>query len=98
VAKGVLHVDDIKASGMTLTVDDGSNTSHVVSSGHEAEVSRVELNEVSDLASVNLEQNDIIGLDGWVGVADGATVMGNKVRNTLGTSSNLLNSAELELI
>jgi len=97
VTQSILDVDNVEASLMTLTVDNGADTSHVVSAGHEAEVAGVELNVVSDLSGLDLEEHDIVGLDGGVGVADGATVVGDNVGNALSTGAELLDPAELEL-
>lgn len=57
----------------------------------------VKLDEVCDLASVQVDANCVIDLDEGVWVADGAGVVGNQVGDSLGANDDLLDFAQLVL-
>jgi len=97
VVELVLHVHNVKAAGMALAVDNGTNTTHVVAASDKAEVAGVELDVVNNLARLDLNEDGVVGLDSGVRVADGTAVVGDEVGNTLGAGANLLDPAELEL-
>ena len=63
VAVGVLDVDDVEGSGMPLAVDDGSDSTGVATSGDHAKVAGLELDEVHDLAGVDVKAKRIVDLD-----------------------------------
>lgn len=97
MTKGILDVDNVKTTEMAFTVHNGTDTSHIVPTGDHGDVASIELDEIFDLASVNVELDGVVGLDQGIGVTDGATVMGHHIRDTLGTKLNLLDLAELVL-
>lgn len=47
--KDILHVHDIETSNMSLTVCDGSNTTHVTTTSDNNDVIGIEFDETSDL-------------------------------------------------
>lgn len=57
----------------------------------------VKLDEVCDLAVVQVDANCIIDLNVGVWVADGAGVVGHQVGDSFGANDNLLDFAQLVL-
>jgi hypothetical protein len=70
VVNGVLQVDNVEASVVTLTVSNDTNTAHVATTSDHDEDAGVELDEVRDLASGQVDLDCVVDLDGGVGVAD----------------------------
>ena len=70
VVNGVLDVDDVEATIVTLTVGDDTNTTHVTSTGSHGNDTSVELDELSDLAGRQIDLDGVVDLDGWVRVTD----------------------------
>ena len=70
VVNGVLDVDNVEATIVTLTVGDDTNTTHVTTTSDHSDHTSVELDEVGDLASRKVNLNCVVDLDGWVGVTD----------------------------
>lgn len=70
VVNGILDVDNVETTIVTFTVGDNTNTTHVTTtSGHDDDTS-IEVDEVGDLASGNVNLHGVVDLDGRVGVAD----------------------------
>ena len=65
MAAGVLDVDDVKRSGMSLPGHDGSHSTSVPASSHHAQVAGVEGNGVLDLTRGNVHLDGIINLNIW---------------------------------
>ena len=95
--KGILNVDNLETTNVTLTVNDNTNTTHVTTTSSHADVTDLELDEVSDLGGLNIVTDGVVGLDQRIGITDGATIVGDNVRDTLGTELNLANLAKLVL-
>jgi hypothetical protein len=95
--KGVLNVNNFETTNVTLSVNDNTNTTHVTTTSNHADVTNLELDEVSDLGGLNIITDGVVGLDQRIGITDSATVMGDNVRDTLGTELNLANLAKLIL-
>ena len=57
----------------------------------------VELDEVGDLAGVQVDADGVVDLDQGVGVADGAGVVGHQVGDALGADDDLLHLTQLVL-
>jgi len=70
VVYGVLDVDDVEASVVALAAGDDTNTAHIATAGGHGDDTSVELDEVSDLASGEINLDGIVDLDSWVWVAD----------------------------
>lgn len=71
---------------MSLTMSNDSNTTHVTATNNHSKISCVKLDEVNDLASLDLQHNSVVDCNQRVRIADGATIMGDKVWDTLSTS------------
>ena len=70
VVNGILQVDNVEASVVALTVSDDTNTTHVATTGDHDNDTSVELDEVGDLASGEIDLDGVVDLDGWVRVTD----------------------------
>jgi hypothetical protein len=70
VVNSVLQVDNVEASVVALTVSDDTNTTHVTTTSDHDDHTGIELDEVRDLASGQVNLDGVVDLDGWVGVAD----------------------------
>ena len=97
VTVGVLDVDDVEGSGMSLARHDGSHPTGVTSSGDHAQVARVELDGVLDLAGGDVHLDAVVHLDDGVGVADGPAIGGVQVGHGVGAGLDLPDLAELVL-
>ena len=95
VVNGVLDVDDVETTIVTLTVSDNTNTTHVTTTSGHGDNTGVELDEVGDLASGNVNLDSVVDLDGRVGVTDGSSVVGHNVGNTTSANSDLADLEEL---
>ena len=76
VVDGVLEVDDVEASVVALAVGDDTNTAHVTTTGDHGDGAGIELDEVLDLASLEVDLHGVVDPDRGVGVSD--TVEKNK--------------------
>jgi hypothetical protein len=63
-------VDNVEASVVALTVSDDTNTTHVTTTSDHDDHASVELDEVRDLASGEVNLDGVVDLDGGVRVAD----------------------------
>lgn len=70
VVKSIANVDDVETTVVTLTVSDDTNTTHVATTSGHDDNTGIELDEVKDLASGNVDLDGVVDLDGRVGVAD----------------------------
>lgn len=70
VVNSVLQVDNVEASVVALTVSDDTNTTHVTTTSDHDDHTSVELNEVGDLASGEVDLDGVVDLDSWVRVTD----------------------------
>lgn len=97
MAKSILDVDNIERTRMTLTIDDGSDSPQIAATSNHAQVTRVELDEIHDFVGFNVQLDGIVHLHQWVGVTDGASIVGSDERNTLGSNLNTSDFAQLVL-
>ena len=88
-------MDDIEATDVLLTVSDDTSTTHVTSTSDDHDIASVKLDEISNLALLEVETNSVFDLDQRIGVTDGATVMGNNVGDTLVADGDLADLEEL---
>jgi hypothetical protein len=70
VVHGILDVHNVEASVVALTVGNDTDTTHVVTASDHDNDCSVELDEVGDLASSEVNLDGVIDLDGRVGVTD----------------------------
>jgi hypothetical protein len=65
-------MDNVEATIVTLTVGQDTNTAHVATTGDHGNGASVELDEVGDLAGLEVNLDGVVDLDERVGVADAA--------------------------
>jgi len=70
VVYGILDVHNVEASIVALTVSDDTDTAHIATTGSHGDAASVELNEVGDLTSSEVDLDGVVNLDGWVRVTD----------------------------
>lgn len=75
----ILDMNDIISSMMSFTMCYNPNSANVVSRSNHGNVSNVKFNVTGDLGSFQVETNGVADFDCWVGVADGAGVVGYEV-------------------
>jgi hypothetical protein len=95
VVDGVLDVDNVESSVVTLTVGDYTDTSHVTSSGDHGDGSGVEADDVNDLSGLEVDLDGVVDTDDGVGVTDGAGVVGDEVGDSLLSELDTLDLAKL---
>lgn len=74
VVNGILDVDDVETSVVALTVSDNTNTTHVTTTSDHDDGAGVELDEVCDLASGEVNLDSVVDLDQRVRVADAVRI------------------------
>ena len=82
---------------MLLADLDGSDTADVLSSSDHGDVANVKLAVSDDLAGVGVDLDGIVHLDRGVRVTDGASIVGDEVRDTTVTDGVGSDGAELHL-
>jgi hypothetical protein len=84
VVYGILDVDNVEASIVALTVGDDTNTAHVTTTSRHGNDASIELDEVCDLASGEINLDSVIDLDAGVWVSDTTRnlVSTSRFRNT----------------
>ena len=97
VTVGVLDVDNVEGSGMSLAGHDGSDPAGVTSTGDHAQVAGVELDGVLDLAGGDIHLDAVVHLDDGVGVADSPAIGGVQVGHGVGAGLDLPDLAQLVL-
>jgi len=75
VVDGILDVDDVEASIVTLAMSDDTNTTHVTTTSDHSNDTSVELDVVLDLAGSELDLDGVVDLDGWVRVTDSSSIV-----------------------
>lgn len=70
VVNSVLQVDNVEASVVAFTVSDDTNTTHVTTTSDHDDHTGIELDEVGDLASAEVDLDGVVDLDSWVRVTD----------------------------
>lgn len=88
-------VNDIVTSEVALLVNDRSDTTLVTTTGEHDKLTLLEGDNLDDLVLGEVELDRVSNLDDRVGVTDGASIVGNDERNTLGSELNLLDLEKL---
>jgi len=78
IVHGILDVHDVEATVVTLTMRDDTHTTLITTTGHHGDDTGVELNEVGDLASREVNLDRVVDLDLWVWVANRSCIMRHK--------------------
>lgn len=81
VSLGILNMHNIKRPWMTFPINNGTNTTQITTSGDHTEISGIELDEVQNFRRGNFQLNGVVYFDYRVGIADCATVVGDKEGN-----------------
>ena len=95
VALGVLDGDDVEGTLVALNVLEGTNAAGVAALGEHDHGSELELEDVGHLAGGNVDLDGVVDLDVGVGVADGASVVGDEDGDLLAGDEDLVDTAEL---
>jgi len=74
VVDGILDVNNVETTIVSLTVGDDTNTTHVTTTSGHGDDTSVELNEVGDLAGGEVDFDSVVDLDGWVWVTDAVKI------------------------
>lgn len=93
--KRILHVNNVESTNVLLPVYNDTSTAHVTSTSDHDNVSRIKLDKVNNLARLELELDGVVDLDGRIGVTDGAPIVGDNMRDTLGSNGNFADFEEL---
>lgn len=88
-------VNDIVTSEVAFLVYDRSDTTLVTTTGEHDKLALLEGDNLDDLVLGEVELDRVSNLDDRVGVTDGASIVGNDERNTLGSELNLLDLEKL---
>lgn len=86
-------MDDVETSHVLFTMNNDTSTTHVTTTSDHDDVASIERNKVGDFALLKVKLHSVVDLDGWIRVSDGATVVRDDVRDTLGTDGHF---ADLE--
>merc|ERR1712168_1481143 len=95
VSCGVLDVDDVEGSGMLFAVHDDANTPQVTTSSHHANVSRLKLDKVGDLAGGDIDLHAVLSADQRIRVSDGASIGRGEVRDSFRSDRHFPYDAKL---
>ena len=95
VALGVLDGDDVEGTLVALNVLEGTDAAGVAALGEHDEAAELELEDVGHLAGGNVDLDGVVDLDVGVGVADGASVVGDEDGDLLAGDEDLVDAAEL---
>ena len=82
VAIDIFHMNYIRRTRMSLPVGDHTNSSQVSTSSHHAQDTSVKLDEISNLASLQINLNGVIHLDEGIRVAGSASTMGHQMKDS----------------
>ncbi len=88
---------DVEGTGVPFSGHDGTHPPGVPPARHHAEISGLELDEVHDLAGVDVETNGVVHLDEGIRVADGTPVTRVQVGHILGSGLDRTHAAQLVL-
>jgi len=97
MASRVLEMDSLKTSLMLFTVLDNSNTAPVSTTSHHDYIANIKLDELGDFVSLKVQFDGVVCPNEWIRVANGPSIKGVKVRDTLLPKLNRANLAELPL-
>jgi len=95
VTSGVSDVDDIETTDVSISVDDDTDSTDVVTGSDHAKVASFELDEIDDLTSGDVELSSVVDGEFGVGESEGSTVVGDNVGDLVGADSLLGDLDEL---
>jgi hypothetical protein len=97
VTSGVSDVDNIETTDVSISVDDDTDSTNVVTGGDHAKVASFEFNEIDDLTSGDVELSSVVDGEFRVGESEGSAVVGDDVGDLVGADSLLGDLNELVL-
>mmetsp|Transcript_7354 Transcript_7354/g.16916 ORF Transcript_7354/g.16916 Transcript_7354/m.16916 type:complete len:218 (+) Transcript_7354:221-874(+) len=74
---------------------DGTNPANVVTGTDHHEISGLELDVIQNLPRLEVQTHRVVGLDIWIRIAEGAAIMGRRIRHALRATSDPLHTAKL---
>ena len=86
----ILHVHNVIATDMFFAVHNDTRTAHVTSASDHNQITRVKFDMTSDLILNEIKFDCVVYSDDRIGVADGATIVGDNVWHPPVTESNFL--------
>ena len=96
VATGIFHMN-FKRTRVSLAVGDHIHAFQVSTSRNHAQVTSVKLDEISNLASHQINLNGVIHLDEGLKAADGANIMGHQMQDSFCPTKIFLTMYNLHL-
>jgi len=96
VTVGIFDVGNFVRTRVVVNVLENTDTTDVVSAGHEDGGAILELDEAIDFVGLEVKFDGVVLLDVGVRVTDGAAVVGHDVRNLVLAEGLALDLAELE--
>jgi len=97
VSSSISNVDNIETTDVSISVDNDTDSSDVVTGGDQSEVAGFKGNVVDDETSGDIKLDGVQDVDSRVGESDGSTIVGNDVGNLVGADSLLGDLAKLVL-
>jgi len=95
VSLRIAHMDNIEATRVSLARCDDTDSTQIVSARDHAQVASFELDEVQNLALLNVVSDGVVHLNERIRIADGAAIMGDQEWNALRAGLDSSNSAQL---
>jgi hypothetical protein len=97
VSGSILDVNDVEATRVLLTVLEHADATQVTATSDHHLVSGLVADLIHDLASLEVDLDGVVQVDGRVRVADGAAVVGDQVGDALQAKLRAANLAQLVL-
>lgn len=97
VTRRIANVHNIEGSEVSVTMDDHSHTTNVVSLRDEAQVAHLELHMADHLVRLQIHLHGVVHLHGGVREADRASIVSHDERDLLARQLALHNLAQLVL-
>jgi len=94
VSGGILDVDDIEGTWVSLSGLDGTNSTDILTADDLAHVTGIEFDPVGDLVGSEVELDGIADFAVWVWVSDGSSVVCDQEWNVVFLDEDFLDSAE----
>lgn len=95
VAGTVLDGDDVEATGVSLSVLDGTDSTDVLAADDVGDVAGFELDPVGDFGGLDVELDGVTNSHVWVGVSEGSAVVCDEEWHVVLGGAQLLHSAQL---
>jgi len=89
-------MDDVEGTGVVFDVGDDADSADVVALSDVGDVADLELHELGDLVSGNVQLDGVIDLDLGVGESDGSGIVSDDVRNLIGAQCLVCDLQQLE--